>query len=165
MFIQAQFFGCTVRQCLLRGGVIASACLLTACINPPVTNNVAPAPVTNAPNVPVVHANVPNQSMPSAPAAALVAPAAATVASAVPMASGAQNLLLQAGTFSMRSNADSVANTIRNKLPQFANLIQVRERGSNWRVLIGNFANEAIRNQAAQAIRTTTGFDVVNAAP
>ena len=37
-------------------------------------------------------------------------------------------------------------------------------RGSNWRVLIGPFASDAERMQAADAIRST-GSDVVNAAP
>ena len=38
-------------------------------------------------------------------------------------------------------------------------------RGSNWRVLIGPFASDAERMQAAGVIRSAIGSDVVNAAP
>lgn len=162
MPVTHHFLGFRLNKLFLRGGALLSMGLLSACINPPVTNTAAQAPVAHAPNVPVVDASVNTQHM-----AHTATQVTAPVAAAIPAAPNAnlQGHLLQAGTFAMRGNADTVAATIRNKLPQFAHLVQVRERGSNWRVLIGGFANEHIRAQAAQAIRSVTAYDVANAAP
>lgn len=72
---------------------------------------------------------------------------------------------LQAGTFASQTSAEGIANRIRNKAPQFAQQVSVQPRGSNWRVLIGPFASDAERAQAAHAIRNAIGSEVVNAAP
>lgn len=90
--------------------------------------------------------------------------AAAPVDAAAP-AAPLGGLHLQAGTFSSQTSAENVAANIRSKLPQFAQQVRVMPRGSNWRVLIGPFASDAERAQAANAIRTGIGSDVVNAAP
>lgn len=152
------------RLCTL-GGALVAASVLTACINPPVTSKQTQtahaAPVSPAPNVPIVNANVPNQAVAHVPT---TTPAIATPTAAVP-ATSAQGLALQAGTFSVRSNADAVATAIRTTLPQYAHLVQVQARNSNWRVLIGGFADEHTRMQAAQTIRNLTNYEVVNAAP
>ena len=72
---------------------------------------------------------------------------------------------LQAGTFASQTSAEGIANRIRKQAPQFAQQVSVQPRGSNWRVLIGPFASDAERAQAAHAIRNAIGSEVVNAAP
>lgn len=46
-----------------------------------------------------------------------------------------------------------------------AHSVKVEPRGVNFRVLIGPFASDAERSQAAAQIRSATGNEVVNAAP
>lgn len=72
---------------------------------------------------------------------------------------------LQAGTFASQTSAEGIASRIRNQAPQFAQQVSVQPRGSNWRVLIGPFASDAERAQAAHTIRNAIGSEVVNAAP
>lgn len=72
---------------------------------------------------------------------------------------------LQAGTFASQTSAEGIANRIRSQAPQFAQQVSVQPRGSNWRVLIGPFASDAERAQAAHTIRNAIGSEVVNAAP
>ena len=102
-------------------------------------------------------------SMPAGypPAAGAQATMPADPASAAPLS----GYHLQAGTFSSQTSAENVASAIRSKAPQFAQHVRVLPRGSNWRVLIGPFATDAERAQAAGAIRSAIGSDVVNAAP
>lgn len=138
---------------LVTASILITAYLLSACMHPPTTNT-----QTNpAPNVAIVDASVPSQPVANTPTD--------TGTPIVTSAATPQGLLLQAGTFSVRSNADTVAATIRNTLPQYAHLVQVHARHSNWRVLIGGFASEHERTNAAQAIRNLTSYEVVNAAP
>lgn len=142
----------------------------------------AAAPI---PTAPVVESSVNSQGMPIAQPAyadpaqqAYAAGAnqypAGTAAPAAPYAppSGApaaapsvDGLHLQAGTFSSQQSAEGIATSIRNKTPQFANLVHVAPRGHNWRVLIGPFPSQDERHRAADTIRTAIGSEVVNAAP
>ena len=100
---------------------------------------------------PYTGAPVDSHGMPIDPAATATAPLS--------------GLHLQAGTFSSQTSAENVAANIRSKVPQFAQRVSVMPRGSNWRVLIGPFASDAERMQAAGVIRSAIGSDVVNAAP
>ena len=155
-------------QLLRRTAPAAAALLLAACntIPPPATTT-----ATVASRAPVHESSVYSNGTPVAkPAAApvvsapLAAPAPAAVAASATPAS-ASALLLQAGTFSSQTSADSVAGGIRKQLPALAHNVKVEPRGANFRVLIGPFASEAERSQAAVQIRNATGGEVVNAAP
>lgn len=151
----------------------------------PAANSVNNAPIASAPvsSAPIVDASVNSQGQPIAPivtAAAqpgATAPALSTPAhnaavypqaaqqSAPSVAVPVSGLHLQAGTFSHQNSAESIAASVRSKAPQYAQLVHVTPRGSNWRVLIGPFPTDAERSQAAATIRTAIGSEVVNAAP
>ena len=156
---------------LRRTAPAAAALLLAACntIPPPATTT-----ATVASRAPVHESSVYSNGTPVAkPAAAPVvsaplaapAPAAAATSAASATPASASALLLQAGTFSSQTSADSVAGGIRKQLPALAHSVKVEPRGANFRVLIGPFASEAERSQAAVQIRNATGGEVVNAAP
>lgn len=157
-------------QTLRRTAPAAAALLLAACntIPPPATTT-----ATVASRAPVHESSVYSNGTPVAkPAAPVVsaplaapAPAAAATSAASATPASASALLLQAGTFSSQTSADSVAGGIRKQLPALAHSVKVEPRGANFRVLIGPFASEAERSQAAVQIRNATGGEVVNAAP
>lgn len=135
--------------------VTGIALALAACttINMPPDTAAAGAPVVDA----SVHQN-------GSSAAATTYPVGS--ATVQPMTGSAlSGLHLQAGTFANQSNAERVAAEIRSKLPSLAQQVFVGSRGSNFRVLVGPFATAQEREAAANAIRTTTGKDVANAAP
>ncbi|MBX7229487.1 MAG: septal ring lytic transglycosylase RlpA family protein [Burkholderiaceae bacterium] len=74
-------------------------------------------------------------------------------------------LLLQAGAFSQITNANNLAEKIRLLLPEFAELVQIRQTQQLWRIVIGPFDFEQARAAAAQKIETTIGARVSNAKP
>ena len=140
----------------------AAALLLTGCntVPPPATTT-----ATVASRAPVHESSVYSDGSPVArPATTPIAPATpAAIHAAAPTAAGALNL--QAGTFSSQTSAENVADGIRKQLPAMAHSVKVEPRGANFRVLIGPFASDADRSQAATQIRSATGNEVVNAAP
>lgn len=146
----------------------------------PAANSVNNAPIASAPvsSAPIVDASVNSQGQPIAPIVTTTAQPGATgpahnaavypQAAQQPAPSAAapgSSLHLQAGTFSHQNSAEGIAASMRSKAPQYAQLVHVAPRGSNWRVLIGPFPTDAERSQAAAAIRTAIGSEVVNAAP
>ncbi len=170
------------------GGSLLAVAALAACSSPvPLHTNQAGPMGTGTYGAPVVESSMysdgrlvaaPTPVQAQAPAYApagqapmgTAAEAYAGTHAAAPVDAGApaaplSGLHLQAGTFSSQTSAENVAANIRSKLPQFAQQVRVMPRGSNWRVLIGPFASDAERAQAATAIRTGIGSDVVNAAP
>lgn len=151
----------------------------------PAANSVNNASIASAPvsSAPIVDASVNSQGQPIAPIVTATAQPGATApalstpahnaavypqAAQQPAPSAAapgSGLHLQAGTFSHQNSAEGIAASVRSKAPQYAQLVHVAPRGSNWRVLIGPFPTDAERSQAAAAIRTAIGSEVVNAAP
>ena len=129
-------------------------------------NNVPPSDAATgmpAGRAPVVDASVNSAGLPmapqmAAPEAYVPPPAAATAA---PLA----GLHLQAGAFANPASAESVAAHIRSKVPGMAQRVAVQPRGPLFRVVIGPFASEAERMEAARQIHTLAGNEVVNAAP
>jgi hypothetical protein len=137
--------------------------LLSACTTltaPPATEN--GAPVVYAP---VVESSIYSDGAPVTAATSAPPSANADPDIATPANTALSGLHLQAGTFSSQDRAKGVAASIRSKAPQYAQLVRVQPRGSNWRVLIGPFATDTERAHATGVIRNAIGSDVVNAAP
>ena len=158
------------RSLLLKGGSLLAIAALAACTTVTVqpgaegTTTVNGVPATRAP---VVESSLHSDGTPVAAPAVAEHPAAGALHAAEATSAQAPltGLHLQAGTFSNQASAETIAAAIRNKAPQFAQHVHVLPRGKNWRVVIGPFDTDAKRVQAAHAIRTAIGSDVVNAAP
>lgn len=147
--------------------VALPATLLLALAGCTTVNNLPPSDAATgmpAGRAPVVDASVNSAGMPvaspqvAAPDAYTPPPAAATAA---PLA----GLHLQAGAFANPASAESVAAHIRSKVPSMAQRVAVQPRGALFRVVIGPFASEAERMEAARQIHTLAGNEAVNAAP
>lgn len=110
-------------------------------------------------------ATTPGMAAPTTPA--YTAPAATTAAThtTAPQGGTLTGLNLQAGAFSQQASAERVAADIRSKAPALAGKVFVAPRGDIYRVVIGPFDNAQARQSAADTIRSTTGKEVVNAAP
>lgn len=157
------FSSSNARCFFLRHAAPAAAALLLAGCNtvaPPATTTAAVAS-----RAPVHESSVYSDGSPVAQPAPAPAAAPAPVYATVPATSAAAGLHLQAGTFSSQTSANGVADGIRKQLPALAHSVKVEPRGVNFRVLIGPFASDAERSQAAAQIRSATGNEVVSAAP